>query len=128
MTWQGHPIKYAAGCFWCTRVILEFLLPRLTDVLSTDTPMQLPQETLFFWNTESIMSKIDAAVVEFVPACQCNKQLFATQLTFIIVKLTLGQTHVQKTSGNPSNVVVIQTHCHWVHLLMSAIVRAINSN
>ena len=65
-------MKYAAGCFWCTHVIIELFLPKLTDVLSTDTPTQLLQEILFCCSTSSILSKMAAAVPESVPASTCK--------------------------------------------------------
>ena len=39
--WQGQPIKYMVGFFTNTLVRMEFLFPKLTDVLSTETPTQL---------------------------------------------------------------------------------------
>ena len=39
--WQGQPMKYMVGFFSNTLVRMEFLFPKLTDVLSTKIPTQL---------------------------------------------------------------------------------------
>ena len=46
---------------------MELLFPRLTDVLSTETPTQLAQGISFRIRISFIFSKMDAAVAEFVP-------------------------------------------------------------
>ena len=55
---------YMAGVFSSTLVRMEFLFPKLTDVLSTETPTQLAQEISFVRRTSSIFSKMDAAVAD----------------------------------------------------------------
>lgn len=67
------------GFFAKTRVIMEFLFPRLTDVLSTEVPTQLDHEISWVCNTESIFVKMDSAVA----AC--------TPIRFIIIN---GSSHI----------------------------------
>ena len=63
-------MKYIEGFCSSTRVKMEFLFPRLTEVLSTETPTQFTQEMSFSWNTSFIFSKMEAAVADFLPKIQ----------------------------------------------------------
>jgi hypothetical protein len=65
---------YTEGFSFKTRVEMEFLLPKLTDVLSTDNPMQLPQGMTLDLRTSSILLKIDSALAESLPACMSTIQ------------------------------------------------------
>ena len=60
-------MKNAAGFFCNTRVMMEFLLPGLTDVLLTPTPTLFSQETSLFCSVSSILVKIDSAVAACSP-------------------------------------------------------------
>ena len=67
MMWQGQPMKYIAGVFCTTLVMMEFLTPRLTDVLSVLIPIQFSHEIWYFCNVSSILLKIVSALPQSVP-------------------------------------------------------------
>ena len=55
-------MKYIAGFFCTTLVMMEFLTPRLTDVLSVLIPIQFSHEIWYFCNVSSILLKIVSAL------------------------------------------------------------------
>lgn len=60
-------MKKIAEFFSITRVKIELFFPKLTDVLSTDTPTQLAHGILLSCSTLSILLKMIAAVPESLP-------------------------------------------------------------
>ena len=116
MTWAAHKIQ--CRIFFCSaHVIIEFLLPKLTEVLSTETPTQLLHKILFSWKTQSIFSKMDAAVADWVTIWQqkCTNDICTP---YIIINM---QPHVKVWCTNllwgtcPESVW--QCILHW-HLLV----------
>ena len=56
--------------------MMELCFPRLTDVLSTEIPMQLLQGILLFYKTASIFVKTASAVAACWPIKQRNIFVF----------------------------------------------------
>lgn len=60
--WQGQPLTYIKGFFCKTQVMMEFLFPRFTAVLSNPILTQLPQLMSDDVRIVSILAKSASAV------------------------------------------------------------------
>ena len=73
--WQGQPIKKVAEFFSITRVYKWKLLPKFTDVLSTDIPAQLTHGILISCNMLSVSFNITEAVADSFPKKNNNLEM-----------------------------------------------------
>ena len=114
-------MKNAVGFFCSTRVMIEFLFPRFTEVLSTPIPTHFSQETSLLRSVSSIFEKIVSALAACSPKENWYWQSMHGAIKHIHV-CTCGNTHVKKMSDNSSMVIIEITNGHWVHLLQPSII------